>query len=129
MFFNPTRRRVSIDCGDRMVTKQSHKDECDIHRILKQYSRTGVYSHVNMAKASFGDLPDEIDYQAAQNTLLAADSAFSRLPASVRDYFSNDPGRFLAAFTNPAQEAYLRSVGLLNAKPATPPPLEAEKGS
>lgn len=119
MFYHPHRRRVSLDTGDVTVTKQNHKDECDIHNILRQYSRTGVIEHIAKGKASFGELPDALDYQEALNIQLQAADAFQQLPASVRDSFRNDPGLFLAAFADPSQEARLRDLGLLKPKPAT----------
>lgn len=115
MFARP-RNRVQFSCGDEMVTKQSHKDECDIHKILKQYQKTGVITHVTNRQPTFVDLPDEMDYQAGMNTLLRAQDAFAELPATVRDHFANDPARFLGAFNDPAQHDYLRAVGLLNPK-------------
>lgn len=101
-------------------TKQSHKDECDIHRILKQYSRTGVLEHVNRQAARFEDLPDHQEFQQALHTIQAGQEAFASLPSSVREHFGNNPERYLSAFNNPNEEAYLRSVGLL--KPKEPPP-------
>ncbi|WNK12659.1 MAG: internal scaffolding protein [Microvirus sp.] len=120
MFYaHAQRRRVSLDCGDKLITKQAHKDECDIHNILRQYQRTGIINHVAAARAQYGDLPDPIDFQEAQHKLMAASTAFASLPSSVRDHFGNDPGRFLSAFLDKDQEPYLRSVGLLNALPAS----------
>lgn len=116
MFRRPDSIRVVFDCGDRLITKQSHRDECDIHNILRQYSRTGVINHINARQGQFMDLPDLGDYQAAMNTLIEAQNSFAALPAAVRDHFQNDPGRFLDAFTDSSQADYLRSVGLL--KPA-----------
>lgn len=123
MFRREAARRVSLDCGDKLVTKQSHKDECDIHNILRQYSRTGIIAHVSKGMGEYIDLPDNIDYQQSINTLMEGQAAFAALPATVRDHFKNDPALFLGAFNDPAQAEYLRSVGLLQPlkpKPATP---------
>lgn len=121
MFYaHARRRRVQLDCGDQVITKQSHKEECDIHNILRQYSRTGVIEHIARGKASYDELPDPIDYQQALNIQLHASEVFGQLPAAVRDSFRNDPAAFLAAFQDPAQEARLRDLGLLKPKPATP---------
>lgn len=109
--------RVRKDCGDQLMTKQSHKDECDIHKILKQFQRTGIITHVQNAKGAFEDLPDSVDFQEALSILDQANSSFAALPSAVRDHFQNDPARFLAAFNDSSQADYLRSVGLLNAKP------------
>lgn len=118
MFYRPSRRRVSLDCGDEVITKQSHKEECDIYNILRQYNRTGIITHVQNARPSYQDLPADVDYQSALNTIIAADAAFAALPAKVRDHFNNDPSAFLAAFSDKAQEAQLREFGLLRPLPA-----------
>lgn len=112
--------RVTFDSGDELVTKQSFKAECDIHNILRQYSKTGVITHVQSSRPTYGDLPDAFDYQASLHTLMAADEAFAGLPASVRARFDNEPGAFLAALSDPTQTAYLTEVGVFR------PPVAAE---
>lgn len=117
MFYR-SHNRVTLDCGDNLVTKQSHKDECDIHRILKQYQRTGVITHVQRAEAQFLDLPDALDFQNSIHILREAEEAFASLPATVREKFRNDPGEFLAAFQDPSRADELRAMGFLKPAPA-----------
>lgn len=126
MFYRANRRRVSFpqslglsDVGPE-ITKQSHKAECDIHNILRQYQRTGIITHVQAARPTYQDLPDAVDFQQAMNTLMAAQEAFAGLPARVRAHFNNDPETFLAAFQDKAQEAKLREFGLLKELPVQP---------
>jgi phage internal scaffolding protein len=107
--------RIQLDTGDEIITKQHFKAECDITNILRQYSKTGVITHVQSARPTYEDLPDGIDYQMAQETLLQASRAFSGLPSSVRDHFANDPARLLGALSDPSEADYLRSVGILRA--------------
>lgn len=128
--FHRKHPRVTKSCGDELVTKQSFKAECDINNILKQYSRTGVINHVQSARPTYTDLPDAIDYQQSLHTLMEADQAFAGLPAAVRNRFDNSPAAFLEALSDPAQEAYLREVGVFRAPepvqtvpdPVRPPP-------
>lgn len=115
-------KRVTLDCGDQMITKQSHKDECDIHRILKQYQRTGIITHVQQARGTYEDLPSNTDFQEALNTMMSAEQAFAGLPAQVRRHFDNDPARFLAAFSDRSQHDQLREFGLLKPKAAPAAP-------
>lgn len=127
MFYRP-HNRVALYTGDTLMTKQSHKEECDIHRILRQYQRTGIITHVQSARPQYTDLPDVSDYQTAVNILMEANDTFAALPSAVRDYFQNDPARFLSAFQDDKQADKLREFGLL--KPAAsgsgrePPPTE-----
>lgn len=100
------------------------KGECDIHNILRQYQKTGIITHVQSARPTYEDLPDNADYQQAMNTLLVAQEAFDGLPAAVRDRYGNDPARLLEALGDPDQKEYLREVGILRpseAPPAVPP--------
>lgn len=131
MSFRKSRRRVGYDCGNIMMTKQSHKEECDINRILKQFKRTGIITHVQNARPQYTDLPDDIDFQNAMNTIIIAQETFENLPSKVRDHYQNDPQRFLAAFQDEKQHAQLEDFGLLRRreepKPTLPAPQEAPK--
>lgn len=124
-FYRKSRRRVQFDSGTQMVTKQSHKAECDIHNILRQFQRTGIITHVQNARPTYMDLPSDVDFQQALETMRIAEEAFADLPAAVRSHFENDPKRFLSAFDDPSQEATLRSFGLLTAQaPQAPSPAQ-----
>lgn len=120
--FYRSHKRVTLNTGDNMVTKQSHKDECDIHRILKQYQRTGIITHVQNAQAQFLDLPTSTDFQTSLNLIMEAQESFSRLPSSVRAHFNNDPQAFLAAFYDPDQVDTLRGFGLITPAEAADSP-------
>lgn len=133
MFYIP-HDPVTLDCGDEVITKQSLAAECDIHNILRQYQKTGIITHLAGTRAEYADMPSDLDYQQAMNTMIAAEQAFAALPAQVRDYFANDPARFLGAFSDEAQLPKLRELGLLNpandAGPAAPvAPAETGAGS
>lgn len=67
---------------------------------------------------------------------IAAEEAFSSLPAKLRARYQNDPGQFLAALNDPEEADFLRDMGVLAPKKAaeapepsaaTPPPPPAEK--
>lgn len=113
--------RVTSEGGGELLTKQEHKDECDINLIIKQYHRTGVI-HLNPEQPTFDDLPSNIDYQEACNTLIQADAAFAALPARTRDRFGNDPSRLLSAMDDPDRRTELEELGILKPKPAPEPP-------
>lgn len=121
------RRPYSTPGGGRLITKQSHKMECDMYSILNQFNRTGIITHINERKGQFVNLPDGLDFLQAQITLAEGREAFAALPAAVRDYFHNDPSAFLSAFADKDQHAKLREFGLMEplkeppAAPAAPP--------
>lgn len=106
------------------MTKQSHKAECDINTILKQYRVTGQIAHIS-AKARQGayeDLPDPVEFQDAMNAVIAAEESFATLPSRVRDRFGNDPAEFLVFMADPANKDEIAQMGLTKPKPAPEPP-------
>lgn len=107
------RNRVLALSSDELMTKQSHKDECDIHKILSQYKRTGIIAHINARQPVYADLPDSMDYQDAIEIVRDAQEAFAELPASVREKFNNDPYNLLAAISDPSKAEELRDLGIL----------------
>lgn len=113
------RDRFRTPGGGQLMTKQSHKAECDIHNILRQYQRTGIINHLSARQGQFMDLPDALDFQEAQNTLITAERAFAALPAKIRDEFNNDPRALLEAISDPAKAERLRALGLFKPKEAT----------
>lgn len=124
MSFRPSpqsRRSVSLDCGDVEVTKQYYKDECDIHKILSQFQKTGIINHISQNQPRYLDLPESIDYQTSLDIVREAGEAFMTLSSGVRERYGNDPYRFLSALADPAQREYLESVGVFAPKkPAAP---------
>lgn len=129
MSFYVPHSRVMLDCGTQEITKQSHKQECDINFILKQYQRTGILSHINNNSPLYTDLPDNYDYQESLHIIMRAQDSFASLPSKVRDYFENDPSKFLAAFSDASQADKLREFGLLNPAPAAPSAAPADAPS
>lgn len=122
MFTYPNRRRVQIDFSQaESMTKQSHKDECDINNILTQFKRTGIIQHITQQQPIYTDLPDNIDYQEALHIQQSASEAFATLPSAVRRYFENNPAKLLQALTDPAMTGTLQELGIL-AKPDDPQP-------
>lgn len=106
--------------------KQSHVAECDINNILKDYSKTGQLKHIS-AKAAIGayrDLPDDVDFQAAQNIVAKANEAFATLPSKVRDRFQNDPQEFLEFMADPENHLEAVRLGLMT-RSEVPPPAES----
>lgn len=128
-FYRPHKRvREHGELADGTVppslTKQEFVRECDINTIIKQYSATGMLSHVS-AKAQQGayqDLPDSYDFQESLNLVNQAEAAFMSLPAKLRERFDNEPGQFLAFCSDPANLDEMRALGLANPLPPAPPP-------
>lgn len=120
-FYRP-HMRVFAPHSDELVTRQDFKAECDINTILRQYSKTGVITHVQKNRPTYTDLPDGLDYQRSMNIILEGQEAFDGLPSSVRSRFGNDPATFLLALSDPDQRGYLTEVGVFKTPPVSGPP-------
>ena len=112
---------------EESLTEQHHKDSCDVIKILKQYDRTGLITHVNKSVAQYGDFTEINEYQDSLNLVNSATDAFMELPSEIRKRFGNDPGLFFEFATNPANKAELVKMGLAYAPDeAVPQPSENE---
>lgn len=103
------------------MTKQSHKEECDINNIIKTFKVSGMVTHVN-TKAQTGayiDLPDNMDFQQAVEIVRAGEQAFASLPSKVRSEFDNSPEAFLGfmASSDPGDRQRAIDLGLIQAPP------------
>ena len=105
------------------LTHQSFKDECDVYKIIRKYDRTGLLSHVNTAKALYGDYTTVNEYRESLHIVLAASEAYDSLPAALRRRFI-DPGEFMEFVTNPANHEECVSLGLANPKQSDQPSLD-----
>lgn len=128
------RYRPMVDCGyhwrtgEEIVsrTKQSDKDSCDINLIMRRYETTGAIDHINPRAPNWGEFHSVPDFHTAQNTILEAEEAFARLPASVRDRFGNDPAQMLAFLADDANREEAIELGLVRAPDPEPVPQKVE---
>jgi phage internal scaffolding protein len=93
-------------------TQQQFKDDVDINNVLRQYDKHGLITHVNTAKAEYGDFTEVNEYQEAINTVRDAEGRFMEMPSNIRAFFDNDPGAFVEFVTNPDNADKLVEMGL-----------------
>ncbi len=135
MFSRPEREKVKdgFDFSKDVVTKQSFKEECDIHNILSQYRQTGVINHLAVRSPDYADVSDyPQDYQVVAESARSAAAAFADLPEAVRRRYHDDPATFLQALVDPAESSFLVQAGILNPAPAAgagAPPASGVGGS
>lgn len=113
-------------------TKQQFVEQCDINNIVKQFTKTGQFSHLsaNLANGRYAELPDPIEFQDSMNLVIQAENAFASLPSKVRSRFGNDPSEFLAFMSDPANQDEAIKMGLAtDNRPPPAPPEGAEKRS
>lgn len=95
--YSVTGEKPGIKFDQPSQTLQSFKDDADINCIIARFENTGVLVDPTVPVSrtpQFGDFSDMPSYQEAQNVLVAANNAFSDLPANIRERFGNDPGAY-----------------------------------
>lgn len=111
------KHRVSVSFPEfSPVTKQEHKDECDINFIMGRYLTSGQVPAVNQLAPQYLDVSAGTDFQSAMQFVAGAQSLFNELPVHLRTRFSNDPRQFVDFCSNPANRDEMQTLGLL--KPA-----------
>lgn len=106
--------RLQYFCKGPSMTKQSEAAACDVNFIMKRYEKSGLLPHV---PGYYADVSAPVSYQDARNMVIQADASFQALPASIRSRFSNDPGLFLAAVSDPDRVDELVDLGVLSKPP------------
>jgi len=96
------------------VTKQAHKDECDVNNIIKKYDKTGLIIHVSKIEAEYGDMTG-IDFKSAQDKIAKAKSMFRALPAEIRKRFKNSASELLDFMDNGDNREEAIKLGLIRA--------------
>lgn len=107
------------------LTQQQFSDFTDINKLIAQYEKTGLLTHVNSRQPIYGDFSNVSDYQSAYNAVIQAQAAFAVLPADVRERFANDPQQLLSFLSDPKNKQEAIKLGLVN--PETPASSEVEK--
>lgn len=112
--------RVPTPIHGTSRAKQAFKQECDINNILKRYEKTGLVTHLARHGGRYEELPSDVDFQTALNTLMKAEEAFASLPAKIRRRFDNDPAAFLAFVQDPRNQDEMIELGLATRRPDPP---------
>lgn len=112
------RERVQLICNDVSLTKQAFKEDCDINNIFKRWKKDAVVTHLNRYQGRYEDVSGAESYQDSLNAVMAADEAFSSLPASIRKRFENDPGKFLDFALDESNLDEMVKMGLAKPKPS-----------
>lgn len=109
-YSKPVRHSLSFAKADS-VTEQSHKDACDVNKILSKFQRTGVLEHRNAHRGQYG-FATSGDFQNAMFIVAKAQSMFADLPSHIRDKFDHDPGKFLDFVQNDENAPEMVKLGL-----------------
>ncbi len=97
-------------------TKQCHKDECDINKIMARFEKTGTISHMAKYEVVYADFSD-YDFHAHITKLAQGREVFDDLPGELRKEFAHSPQAFFEYVNDPANADELREKLTGLAKP------------
>lgn len=105
---------VDPDTGEVLyLTRQEFKDECDLNKIILRYTPELLIESYNSFKGTFADFSEVPDYQSMRDQVLATDSWFGSLPASIRGRFENDVSKIVSFLEDPVNFDEAVRLGLL----------------
>jgi len=112
-----------LKCEDKSLTKQSFKDDCDVDKIIKNYSRTGDITLFTKSMGQSGDFSAVQDFHTAMNLVANASSQFNSLPSALRDRFNNSIPEFLSFMNDDKNIPEAIKLGIIDGKviEKTPP--------
>lgn len=118
------RKRVTFQTVGPSMTKQAHKDECDLNRIMARAKKGQAVAFRTRYDGQVGDFLDiPADFHGAMNAVARAQEAFMELPSDVRKRFGNDPEAFFTFANDPANIGEMRKMGLAPpVRPVQAPP-------
>lgn len=124
-------RRPTRDTGLEGGAKQSFKEECDINFIMRKYRTSGLVTHIAQNRGRFADVSEVGSYQEAITRVRDTHEFFSKLPASMRAQFGNEPSVFLDFIGDSANREAVVDLGIEEVleppvKAATSPPVKEE---
>jgi phage internal scaffolding protein len=105
--------RFDKDGNPIYVTEQSHKDKCDITKILNRYQRTGLIDHVSNFEAEFGEMTG-IQFKEMMDKILNAQNSFDGLPSHIRNEFKNSPQKLLEFMEDSNNREKAIELGLIS---------------
>lgn len=104
------------------MTQQQFVDEVNINTIVERFGLTGEMPD-DFRAPEFGDFSDVVDFQTAQNAVLAASDTFMSMPAGLRARFGNSPQQLMEFMADKANIDEARKLGLLAPLPVPPSPM------
>lgn len=115
------RKQVVLDLSaEKPLTEQAHIEDCDMHRIMGQFEKTGLVSHLAKYKGQYGNMVDAPTFQQAMDAVATAKQMFDTVPGKIRAKFGNDPATFLAFVQDNNNYDEIKEMGL-DVSHLTPP--------
>lgn len=109
------------------LTWQHCKEECDIMHIVKKPNLGINPFDVSRRKPLQGDFSSVLDFQQAQNIMVAATEQFAAMPSEIRDRFNNDPVAMLSFIEDPKNKEECIRLGIFERSKDDNVPLSANR--
>lgn len=82
--------RTGTLCREESMTKQEFRDEVDINTIINRFLKTGEPPPMPLPE-HFVDITSRLSFKEISEELAAANAAFYKLPARIREQSNNSP--------------------------------------
>lgn len=113
--------KVTVECKEPGVTKQSFKDECDVNKIVARFQKTGVLPEPRR-QGVYADVSNVGEYRDVLHRVRGAEWWFQSLSPELQERFRSASGLldFVADAVN-EDEAVKLGLLLPVARPSEPP--------
>lgn len=106
--------------GEKSLTVQSARKECDINEIVRRFGVTGELPVSRRVPLDVG-FYDLVDFRSCLDAVRRAEQSFESMPANVRSRFDNDPGKLVDFVMDDKNRAEAEKLGLVRPAPAPAP--------
>ena len=113
-------------CPEETRTHQEFKEETDINTIIDRFGIGNEFTPPDGWITSIDLIDAPTDYQTVMNQLNEAKAQFMSIPAKIRGQFENDPGKFMAFASDPANVDEMVRLGLAKVR-EEPAPSDADR--
>lgn len=94
-----TRKRVQLHFEKPSMTEQTHKDSCDLNKIIKKFEETGQYTGKIYQNGQYETAPI-IDLKEALDLVNESRREFSELSPQNQAIFGNNSDNYAQFLTN-----------------------------
>lgn len=112
---------------DKSLTNQADLESTDINKIMARYAVTGQILDASgiERKPMYGDFTEVPTYHESLSAIRRTETAFSSLPASLRNRFNNDPQDLINFLEDQNNDDEAIKLGLKESKKEAPVSPEA----
>jgi len=120
------KRKHAQDFSGESLTQQGFKDSHDINNIVRHYANTGFDPYESRKQQMrFGHATSK-NFSEAMQQVAEINSAFSELPAKVRQSFQNDPQQWIDSLSTPQATPQPEKPASGSTEPPSEPRANAE---